>query len=452
MFTLPRETVLLLPSLYAEHLARTLAGIRAALQRTQLDAVVLHAGATVSRTRFDDQSWPFRPLPPFAHVVPLVEPDAVVVVPQSGEVRLHRVPNRNFWEGPTHAPIDLVGPHFESELHADVSALAAALPQGGRVAVITEDTTQAARLGYAQDALNPPALLRALDALRVLKTPYERACLTEANRRAALGHSAVAAHFLGGGEQSELELHLEFLRATGQDDPETPYKNILALGENAATLHHVSYGRTASPRGAQSLLVDAGATCLGYASDITRTYVRGATSDVSGGTFERLLAGVDRLQRHLCDAVSLDLPYEQLHDEAHTLLGALLAETGVVRCSADEAVSSGVTRVFLPHGLGHSLGLCTHDVGCAEMRPRADNPFLRNTSRIAAGQVFTIEPGLYFIPMLLEPLRAEARGRLVNWPMVEQLAPLGGIRIEDDLYVLESGRTDNLTRAFLPSG
>jgi Xaa-Pro dipeptidase len=115
-------------------------------------------------------------------------------------------------------------------------------------------------------------------------------------------------------------------------------------------------------------------------------------------------------------------------------------------------VSSGVTRVFLPHGLGHSLGLCTHDVGCAEMRPRADNPFLRNTSRIAAGQVFTIEPGLYFIPMLLEPLRAEARGRLVNWPMVEQLAPLGGIRIEDDLYVLESGRTDNLTRAFLPSG
>ena len=75
-----------------------------------------------------------------------------------------------------------------------------------------------------------------------------------------------------GGARSELELHLAYLGATRQDDQETPYKNIVALGRNAAMLHHVSYGRDATR--AESLLVDAGASYLGYCSDITRTWAR----------------------------------------------------------------------------------------------------------------------------------------------------------------------------------
>ena len=151
------------------------------------------------------------------------------------------------------------------------------------------------------------------------------------------------------------------------------------------------------------------------------------------------------------------MPYEALHDRAHDEVGALLSATGVVRCSADEAVSSGITRAFFPHGLGHSLGLQCHDVGCAVVKPRADNPFLRNTSVIEAGQVFTIEPGLYFIDALLRPLReSEGSGR-VDWSLVDALTPFGGIRIEDDVVVrgaIEGGATeiDNLTRAVLPEG
>ena len=85
------------------------------------------------------------------------------------------------------------------------------------------------------------------------------------------------------------------------------------------------------------------------------------------------------------------------------------------------------------------------------MKPRADNPFLRNTSQIAEGQVFTIEPGLYFVDSLLLELRNKPEGKLVDWNLVEALAPLGGIRIEDDVLVTATG-TRNFSREVLPVG
>jgi Xaa-Pro dipeptidase len=97
--------------------------------------------------------------------------------------------------------------------------------------------------------------------------------------------------------------------------------------------------------------------------------------------------------------------------------------------------------------------LQTHDVGCALRRPRSDNQFLRNTTDIAPGQVFTIEPGVYFIGALLDPLRGSAHGGIVNWKTVELLAPLGGVRIEDDIHVLAAGApVRNLTREHMPFG
>jgi Xaa-Pro dipeptidase len=86
-----------------------------------------------------------------------------------------------------------------------------------------------------------------------------------------------------------------------------------------------------------------------------------------------------------------------------------------------------------------------HDVGCKVTPPRPDNPWLRNTSDIAVGQVFTVEPGIYFIPELLDRLRGEPLGNKVNWPLVDALSPLGGVRIEDNVAVMEGG-TRNLTR------
>ena len=113
-----------------------------------------------------------------------------------------------------------------------------------------------------------------------------------------------------------------------------------------------------------------------------------------------------------------------------------------------QLVNSGATRKLLPHGLGHSLGIQTHDVGCRNVQPEGRNPFLRNTSTVSAGQVFTIEPGCYFIPSLLDELRALTVAAEFDWKLVEQLVAFGGVRIEDDLRVVDAG-TENMTRTFM---
>ena len=108
--------------------------------------------------------------------------------------------------------------------------------------------------------------------------------------------------------------------------------------------------------------------------------------------------------------------------------------------SADELVARGITRALLPHGLGHSLGVVTHDVGMKPHAPRPDNKFLRSTSVIEAGQVFTIEPGIYFVDALLAPLAAaRSLKHLLDWGAIDELRPFGGIRIEDNVVVEAAG-------------
>jgi Xaa-Pro dipeptidase len=437
-----------LDGLYLAHVREVTARYEAVLERTGWDGVAIHSGSPVKRSAFDDQFWPLRPVPHWQHWVALTEPDGLLVVRPPRRPTLIRAVTASFWEELPPPETDAFEEAFDVVRLHDVSG-AGELVGPGRIAFVGEDRARAAALGFAEHAIAPPPLLQALDALRVTKTPYEVACIAEANRRARAGHAALRDAFAAG-DSSELDLHLLYLRATAQDDWETPYKNIVALGRHAATLHHVAYGRTAVARGAESLLVDAGATCRGYAADVTRTWVKGAGATASA--FASLVAALDRMQQHLAARARPPLDYERLHDDAHPMIAAALRDADLLRGSVEEAVAAGVTRAFFPHGLGHSLGLQTHDVGCGLRAPRKENAFLRNTTAIAEGQVFTIEPGIYFIDALLDPLRHGERARLVDWAAVDALAPLGGARIEDDLFVAGDGVPRNLTREQLPVG
>jgi Xaa-Pro dipeptidase len=425
-----------LVSLHRAHAAEIARGVGRALENAGFTALVVHSGSLVKRTAADDQYWPLRPTPHFQHWLPLAEPGCLLVVEPGKRPVLVRPRSQSFWEAPAAPESD----HFWSAFEV-VEAMPHLPP--GRAAFVGDDLAAAATLGIAD--VNPPALVQALDALRVRKTPYEVACLAVANRRAARGHDELRRLFQGA-DRSELELHLAFLGATRQDDAETPYKNIVALGHHAATLHHVGYGRRSER--ALSLLLDAGARYQGYDSDITRTAVKGTTAAAT--VFADLVARLEKLQQEICGRVKVGVPYEQLHNQTHELLAVELCALGVGTASPDELVASGVTRKLLPHGLGHSLGIQTHDVGCAVIRPEPRNPHLRNTSTIAAGQVFTIEPGCYFIDGLLQDVRHGPHRGLLDWRLVDELAPFGGVRIEDDLVVLDEG-TDNLTRAHLPT-
>jgi Xaa-Pro dipeptidase len=124
----------------------------------------------------------------------------------------------------------------------------------------------------------------------------------------------------------------------------------------------------------------------------------------------------------------------------------------VIRCSLDEALALELTSTFVPHGLGHLIGLQVHDVagfaasedGGRIERPEG-HPFLRLTRVLGPGMGVTIEPGLYFIESLLARLRAADTGRHIDWTRVDALAPYGGIRIEDDVVCTEDA-PENLSR------
>jgi Xaa-Pro dipeptidase len=199
------------------------------------------------------------------------------------------------------------------------------------------------------------------------------------------------------------------------------------------------------PAQLRSFLIDAGAACHAYACDITRTYAYAA------GEFADLVAAMDRVQQGLVAGVRAGVDYKALHLQAHLAIAGALAQAGVIRVTADDAVESGLSGVFFPHGLGHFLGLQTHDVAGlidnqGEPIPRpAGHPALRLTRELEQGNVLTVEPGLYFIASLLNRWRQQQDASMIDWQRVAALAPCGGIRIEDNVLVTETG-CENLTR------
>ena len=158
------------------------------------------------------------------------------------------------------------------------------------------------------------------------------------------------------------------------------------------------------------------------------------------------------MQRKLCTAVVEGLDYRDLHLRAHADIATILKDFDIIRTSPEDAVASGLSAVFYPHGLGHFLGLQTHDVAglIADADgtpiPRPDgHPFLRLTRTLEAGNVLTIEPGLYFIEPQQRQWRETGDVAAINWEKVESLAPYGGIRIEDNMLVT-GDEPRNLTR------
>lgn len=437
-----------LEQLYIDHIEHLHKAYSSAIVECGYDALVIHSGCAAKQSLFDDQYWTFKPTPAFAHWLPLRDPNVTLLLQPGNKPVLFCKLTQDYWEGDKEPESNHFWGSFKNTKVNEFSEISKLLPTG-KLAFIGDSLITASVFGVGADAVNPADLLHRLDAVRTRKTEYERLCITEANRRAAIGHQALIHEFLSN-DVSELELHLTYLKATSQDDIETPYKNIVALDEHAAILHHIHYSRTAPVNSTQSLLVDAGAMCLGYVSDITRTTMKSAVQGDVSATFEELIHRMEGLQAEIIRRIEPGLTYERLHDQAHELLVGILRDLGISSASEQELLDSGASRAFFPHGLGHSLGIQVHDVGCRIEPPRADNPFLRNTSTITPGQVFTIEPGCYFIPQLMDELRPKPVGARINWPLVDELARFGGVRIEDNIAIVDGG-TMNMTRDNWPS-
>ena len=231
-----------------------------------------------------------------------------------------------------------------------------------------------------------------------------------------------------------------------ETENELPYSNIIALNQHGAVLHYTDLNR-APPAHADSFLIDAGASFHGYASDITRTYAAKQAIE-----FQELVDAVDAAQRGFVGKVQKGTDYADLHIHAHHVLAGILRDQDFVRMSAESAVESGTSSVFFPHGLGHLIGLQVHDVAGFARNEVGDtianpggHPYLRLTRTLEPRMVTTIEPGIYFIDMLLAELKARPESRSINWDKVDKFRHFGGIRIEDDVVCTEDA-PENLTR------
>jgi len=430
---------------YGAHLAILDQRLDEALRATGFDGAVVFAGD--ERVVFrDDQTYPFRVEPYFKAWVPLTQaPGSFLrLVPGQRPMLVYKQVD-DYWHEPPSDPEGYWTQHFDIRIAKSDAEARKLSGAGARWVAIGSAAERLARSGGAatQPAINDPRFLNHLDFTRAVKTTYELICMRAAQAMAVRGHLAVAAAFEGGA--SELELHQTYLEASRQRETELPYPNIIALNEHAATLHYQRL-RAESPTVRRSLLIDAGAEFNGYAADITRTYSASATDD-----FAALIASMDALQQRICDEVKPGVDFVVLHVFTHRQLAQVLREHDIIACSADEAVSAGITRTFLPHGLGHLLGLQVHDAGGRladaagkKREPPAQDPYLRLTRTLQPGFVVTIEPGLYFIPSLLRPLLAKHEAK-VNRAMIERLVPFGGIRVEDNVEVTADGHR-NLTR------
>jgi len=125
-----------------------------------------------------------------------------------------------------------------------------------------------------------------------------------------------------------------------------------------------------------------------------------------------MIQSMDRKQLEIIDGIKVGDSYVDLHKFTHVKIAEVLQEFELIKVSVDEAVETQITSTFLPHGLGHHLGLHVHDAGGHQATqtggykaPPAPHNFLRNTRDIEVGNYFTIEPGLYFIPQLLAQLK-----------------------------------------------
>lgn len=427
---------------YPAHIDSLQQRTKQALSRENIEGVVIHSGQEV-KAFLDDNPYPFKVNPHFKHWLPLIDsPNCWLIVNGEDKPTLIYYQPIDFW----HKIIELEGSYwgtfFNIKILKQASDVDKLLPYDKKgFAYIGSHIEVATALGF--EVINPEPLLNYFHYHRAYKTSYEQTCLRHSNSLAVKAHKAAKSAFLNG--DTEYDIQNAYLRAIGYTTNETPYNNIVALNKNCAILHYMNLEKNA-PQVHQSFLIDAGANYNGYASDITRTY------SYKQDRFAELIARMDVLMLKAVDKLKPGMSYVDIHIAAYQEIAMVLAEFDLIKVSADTAVESGIVSTFFPHGLGHHLGLQVHDIGGFMADERGTHisspekhPFLRTSRMIEANQVFTIEPGLYFIDSLLQDLKNSDLSDQVNWQKVDELRHFGGIRIEDNIIVHQS-HNENMTR------
>lgn len=287
-------------------------------------------------------------------------------------------------------------------------------------------------------------LTRAVIAMREIKSPEEIAQIEDAAVTGYKMHTA-AMRMARDASGTEADIAAEIERIALAAGGRTSFRSIVS--QHGETLHNLSYsGRLTKGK---LLLVDAGAeNSAGYASDHTRTLpVGGQFSPRQREIYDIVLAANARGQELARPGVT----YQSVHLEAAKVLAEGLVSLGLMRGQIDDIVDSGAIALFMPHGLGHQMGLDVHDmedlgekmVGYDDATTRSTQfglGALRMGKRLSAGHVLTVEPGIYFIPALIGKWeREQIATAYINYSKLSSYFDFGGIRLEDNILITANG-------------
>ncbi|MBV8484139.1 MAG: aminopeptidase P N-terminal domain-containing protein [Verrucomicrobia bacterium] len=289
----------------------------------------------------------------------------------------------------------------------------------------------------ADPTLTGPAREKFKHARRA-KDGVEIDTLHRAVRATVAGFSALREAIRPGVTERQLQIELEAGFFRGGAD-RTGYETIIGTGSNSAILHFPPSKRPTAT--GDLLLVDAGAEVDRYVIDVTRTYVVGSNRDPFLRDLYQIVLAAEEAGIAGC---ILGAEWKELHLRISIQITEGLVQLGLLRGTAETLVEQGAHQLFFPHGLGHLVGLGVRDAsGLLPGRQRDENAKFSNLRMdlpLEENYVTTVEPGVYFIPVILNsPTNREKYQDCVNWELAEGHLNLGGIRIEDNVLVTKDG-------------
>lgn len=412
------------------------------------DAIVYLKGAELMYRYDTDYEFPFRQESNFWYLTGVNEPDYHLILDLKNQEYHLFAPRRDAQYAVWHEKVlskeelkEKYKPdhiHYESKLPNILKDIDPEL-----IYCIDEEQAEFIEEFDRNRPIDLDALDNAITHCRVFKTDWELDQLREAARVNNIAHTEVLKALEPGKFEYEMKAVFDYHQIKNglmQD----AYNGIFAGGANSAILHYVENNEKI--KDGDLFLIDAGYEYNGYASDFTRTYpANGEFSPIQAEIYEAVLEA----QKQVIEASRPDIKMEELHLMAARIMMQGLKDADLVSGSIDDLMDKDVFALFFPHGLGHFLGLDTHDVGgYPKGVDRIERPgikYLRMRRSLQPGMVLTIEPGLYFVPTLLEPaFEDDTLNKFLNVSKLKDMLDFGGVRIEDNLIITEDGY-ENLT-------
>lgn len=284
------------------------------------------------------------------------------------------------------------------------------------------------------------ALIKAVIILRAAKSSEEVAEIEKAVNATGKMHIAAMKAAKAGISEADLTGIVEGIAASAGGGV-LPYPVILSV--NGQILHNHYHGNTLHD--GQLVLGDFGAaTSMQYAGDITRTFPVAAAFSAQQKEIYQIVLDAEMSS---INKLRPGIPYREVHLGAAKIITQGLQALGIMKGDADQAVEAGAHALFFPHGLGHMLGLDVHDmedlgedyVGYAGEFTRSTQfgfRSLRLARKLQPGFVLTVEPGIYFIPELIDIWEAEGKHKdFIEYSALKSYREFGGIRIEDNVLI-----------------